>query len=174
MVLMKFTFAALAASLLPMAFAANADTTDLAWTSVITHIPSATVRLPASAMTSIGCFETGIPLQNYGDSEYQTEGECQFICLMLNKNVMGLSDGVNCWCGDKIPAEEWQVSNSSCSTTCSGYDEKTCRSTVPGTSGFSANTVQVVGIQRYGYSLPVTRGMKFYATKFPSRHLRHL
>jgi cell wall integrity and stress response component len=33
---------------------------------------------------------------------------------------MGLSDGVNCWCGDEIPALEWRVDNKTCDTTCAG------------------------------------------------------
>ncbi|KAF2129797.1 hypothetical protein P153DRAFT_224347 [Dothidotthia symphoricarpi CBS 119687] len=124
MVSFKYASAAVVASLLTMASAAA--TTDLSWTSVVTHIPTPTTTLPASAMQSIGCFETGIPLQNYGEGPFQSPGQCQLICLMLDKDVLGLSDGTDCWCGDLIPAKKWQTDNSSCDTTCSGTDNVMC------------------------------------------------
>jgi cell wall integrity and stress response component len=45
---------------------------------------------------------------------------------MLNKNVLGLSDGENCWCGDEIPAKEWQIPDGNCSTTCGGDKTHKC------------------------------------------------
>jgi cell wall integrity and stress response component len=89
-------------------------------------ITTPTVTKPASAMTSIGCFETGLPLENHGPYNFQSPGNCQLVCLQLDKDVMGLSDGENCWCGDEIPAKEWQVKNDTCSTTCSGDDTTGC------------------------------------------------
>jgi cell wall integrity and stress response component len=77
-------------------------------------ITTPTVILAASAMTDIGCFETGV-------------GNCQLVCLELGKDVMGLSDGENCWCGDLIPPKDSKVNNSTCGTTCRGDDTSLCK-----------------------------------------------
>ncbi|KAF1839750.1 hypothetical protein BDW02DRAFT_8586 [Decorospora gaudefroyi] len=123
MVYIRFASALAAASMLLMAAAAEDDKPN---TTVKDHIETPSVTLPASAMTSIGCFETGTPLENHGDYDFQSPGNCQLICIEQKKNVMGLSDGVNCWCGDEIPAKEWQTGNDTCSTTCSGDDTSLC------------------------------------------------
>lgn len=122
MVLIRLTSAIAAASMLLMAAADDTPTA-----TVSNHIETPTVTLPASQISEIGCFETGTPLENHGDYLYQSPGNCQLICLEQKKNVMGLSDGENCWCGDLIPAKEWQTDNSTCDTTCSG--DKTVRCT---------------------------------------------
>ncbi|KAF1362538.1 hypothetical protein EJ07DRAFT_163772 [Lizonia empirigonia] len=77
-------------------------------------------------METIGCFETGTPLSNFGYYEFQSPGNCQLVCIEEGKNVLGLANGVDCWCGDKIPAKDWQVDNSTCSTTCQGTDQELC------------------------------------------------
>jgi cell wall integrity and stress response component len=120
MVLIRFVSALAAASMLLTAAADDTPTT-----TIKNHITTPTVTLPASAMVEIGCFETGTPLENHGEYEYRSPGNCQLVCLQENKNVMAMSDGINCWCGDKIPAKAWQVSNSTCDTSCSG--DKTVR-----------------------------------------------
>lgn len=110
-----------AASIYSMAMAQDTITS-----SSILFIPTPTATLPASEMTTIGCFETGTPLEDHGVGYFTTPGSCQQICIGLNKNVMGLSDGTNCWCGDLIPAEEWQTDNSTCDTTCAGDKRVLC------------------------------------------------
>jgi cell wall integrity and stress response component len=90
-------------------------------------ITTPTVTLAASAMTEIGCFETGIPLENHGHYNFRSPGNCQLVCLELGKDVMGLSDGVNCWCGDMIPPKAAKTLNTTCSTTCSGDDTTNCK-----------------------------------------------
>jgi cell wall integrity and stress response component len=77
-------------------------------------------------MTDVGCFATGTPLENHGAYNFQSDGNCQLICIMLNKNVLGLSDGENCWCGDMIPAKEWQLPDGNCSTICRGDKTHKC------------------------------------------------
>jgi cell wall integrity and stress response component len=89
-------------------------------------IPTPTVTLPANPMTDVGCFATGTPLENHGPWMYQSPGNCQFICIMLDKPVMALSDGVDCWCGDLKPPQAAQVRNGSCDTTCAGTSENLC------------------------------------------------
>ena len=120
MVSFRFASALAAASIVAMA---SAEAGSL---SIMFLITTPTVTKPASAMTSIGCFETGLPLENHGSYNFQSPGNCQLVCLQLDKDVMGLSDGENCWCGDEIPAKEWQVKNDTCSTTCNGDDTSGC------------------------------------------------
>lgn len=125
MVSFKFTSALAAAAMMMMA---SAQSSEDFWSTVTTPsaIASPTTTLPASAMSTIGCFETGTPLSNYGFYEFQSPGNCQLVCIENGKNVLGLSNGVDCWCGDKIPAKDWQVDNDTCSTTCGGTDQELC------------------------------------------------
>ena len=90
-------------------------------------ITTPTVTMPASEMTEIGCFETGTPLENHGHYLYRSPGNCQLVCLEQGKDVMALSDGVNCWCGDMIPPKDSQTKNETCSTTCSGDKTNLCK-----------------------------------------------
>ncbi|KAF2658070.1 hypothetical protein K491DRAFT_713843 [Lophiostoma macrostomum CBS 122681] len=94
--------------------------------SSIVSIPTPTVSVVASAFTEIGCFSTAVPLEDHGSYQFQSLGNCQLICTMLDKPVLGLVDGTNCWCGDLIPPEDAQVSNSSCDTPCSGIKTDHC------------------------------------------------
>lgn len=97
------------------------------WASTpVTLIPTPTVTLPAREMTEVGCFATGIPLQNYGPHEFQSTGNCQLICVMLDKPVMALTDGENCWCGDLKPPESAKEDDSQCDTPCIGDDTVLC------------------------------------------------
>lgn len=120
-----FTFrlvsALAAAALLSMASADDASSS-----SKIVSIPTPTKTVAASAMQTIGCFETGVPLEDHGKGNFVTAGSCQQICLGLEKNVLGLSEGDHCWCGDEYPPKAAMVDNSTCSTTCSGDDRTTC------------------------------------------------
>jgi cell wall integrity and stress response component len=124
MVLIRFVSALAAASMLLTASAA--DDTPTTTTSIKKHITTPTTTIAASEMTTIGCYETGTPLENHGDYNFRSPGNCQLVCLQEGKNVMGLSDGVNCWCGDQIPADEWKVDNKTCDTTCSGDKTVNC------------------------------------------------
>lgn len=126
MVSFTFTSALVAAAMMMMASAQESSDAFWGTVSTPTAIASPTTTLPANAMETIGCFETGTPLSNYGFYEYQSAGNCQFVCLEYGKNVLGLSNGVDCWCGDKIPAKDWQVENSTCGTTCGGTDKEIC------------------------------------------------
>jgi cell wall integrity and stress response component len=96
------------------------------YSKVTKPIPTPTTTKPANAMETIGCFETGVPLENHGPADFQSPGLCQLICLGENKPVMGLTDGTNCWCGDYIPPASGKVDNGTCSTTCSGTKLELC------------------------------------------------
>jgi len=118
---------ALAAAAMLAAGASAAKSVDPdAWKEVKTHIEEATKTLPANAMSTIGCFETAIPLENHGDFLFRSPGNCQFICIELKKPVLGLSDGENCWCGDMLPPESHQVNDTLCDTDCRGDDTVKC------------------------------------------------
>lgn len=114
----KLVSAFVAAVLLSMASAAT--------TTTVKPIPSPTQTLPAHALVLKGCFSTPTPLVDYGPYLYQSEGNCQQICLGLGKPVMALSDGSNCWCGDLVPPASAKVGDGNCTTTCGGGDDKFC------------------------------------------------
>lgn len=101
-------------------------------TTHATDITTPTVTLPARAQVSIGCFETATPLDLYGTYEFQSPGNCQLVCIEQKKNVFAVSDGINCYCGDKIPAKDWQTDNSTCDTNCAG--DKTTKCMTPASS----------------------------------------
>lgn len=128
MVLIRFASALAAALMLLSAAAEPADNTPTP--TVTDHVEQATVTMAASQIVDVGCFETGTPLENHGDYTYRSPGNCQLICIEKKKAVMGLSDGVNCWCGDEIPAKEWATDNSTCDTTCSGDKTVLCELTM--------------------------------------------
>lgn len=124
MVLINFTSALAAASLLLTAAAQDKDTPTK--TTHATDITTPTVTLPARAQVSIGCFATATPLEFYGSYEFQSPGNCQLVCIEQKKNVFAVSDGVNCYCGDQIPAKDWQTTNDTCNTDCAGTDVAKC------------------------------------------------
>lgn len=132
MVSFSFTSALAAAAML---MTVSAQSSDDFWSTVTTPtaVASPTTTIAANAMETIGCFETGTPLVNYGTYKFQSPGNCQFVCLEHGKNILGLSNGIDCWCGDKVPAQDWKVDNSSCTTTCSGTKLENCMS--PTTDG---------------------------------------
>ncbi|KAL1601691.1 Protein SLG1 [Paraconiothyrium brasiliense] len=77
-------------------------------------------------METLGCFSTGVPLEDHGKGLFVTAGSCQQICLGLDKDVLGLSDGDHCWCGDKYPPKDTKVNDKQCNTSCSGDDRTIC------------------------------------------------
>ncbi|QDS71276.1 hypothetical protein FKW77_001024 [Venturia effusa] len=89
-------------------------------------IPSATYTGPVGALSTVGCFSISQPLEDQGQYEFTTDGVCQKVCTGLNKPVLGMVDGTNCWCGDLLPPASSQVDNSSCNTPCAGYDKANC------------------------------------------------
>lgn len=117
----RLASAVAAAALFAMASAQDATS------SSVLFIPTPTKTVAASAMETMGCFSTGVPLEDHGKGYFTSPGSCQQICLGLDKNVLGLSDGDHCWCGDAFPPENSQVDNSTCSTTCAGTSEEICK-----------------------------------------------
>lgn len=78
-------------------------------------------------MKSIGCYSSSGDFTNAGSYEWQTSSHCQATCLALQKPVLGLNQGGDCWCGDLLPAPDTQVSTSQCNIQCFGYSEP-CKS----------------------------------------------
>lgn len=169
MVLFRLASALAAASMLAMAAAdSNAPTA-----TVKNPITTPTVTLAASKIVDIGCFQTGIPLENHGPYLYRSPGNCQLVCLEQGKNVMGLSDGENCWCGDKIPAKEWATDNKTCDTTCSGDNTVRC-TCLCSLDSCPTNKMQAVDPTFSGSHLPVTRGTESRPTFLMSARPWHL
>ena len=115
--------------------AAQDDDSPTTTTEIKNPITTPTVTLPASAMVSLGCYATATPLENHGSYGFQTPGNCQLVCIEQKKNVMGVSDGENCWCGDLIPSDDWLVDNSTCTTPCRGGKNNYCEFTAASLPG---------------------------------------
>lgn len=89
-------------------------------------IPTPTYTGALNAMTDEGCYNTGEPLEDHGSYTFQTAGNCQPICVGLQKPVMALVNGSNCWCGDLLPPKAAKVDSSNCDTPCNGYNLANC------------------------------------------------
>jgi cell wall integrity and stress response component len=103
---------------------ASAD--DSSSSSKIVSIPTPTATVAVNAMETMGCFETGVPLEDHGKGKFVSAGSCQQICVGLDKDVLGLSEGDHCWCGDKYPPKDTKVDDKKCTSMCSGDDRTVC------------------------------------------------
>ncbi|KAF2702650.1 hypothetical protein K504DRAFT_453037 [Pleomassaria siparia CBS 279.74] len=119
-----FLSALAAASLLSMASAQSTTTGGASSTVVSISVPPTIV--PVAEMIDVGCFNSSNPLEDHGYYLSQTRGSCQLVCAYLNQPVMALSEGTNCWCGEKKPYKASQISNSSCNTPCKGFKTQDC------------------------------------------------
>lgn len=118
MVSIKFVSAFAAAALMSTAAAQSS--------SSIFSIPTPTTTVPAAAMKTVGCFSTGVPLDNHGAGNFNTDGQCQQICLGLDKPVQGMVNGTHCFCGDLLPPTDTKVNLDECDVSCPGFPEKQC------------------------------------------------
>lgn len=84
----------------------------------VPHIATPSVIVKVKEIEDVGCFNAPGPLDNYGYHEFQSQGNCQLICAMLDKPVMALSDGEDCSCGDLLPPKSAMVDMSKCDTIC--------------------------------------------------------
>jgi cell wall integrity and stress response component len=85
---------------------------------------------PVNSFDPKGCFSDPGPLKFHGSYEYQSSGNCQKVCYGFNYDVMAMTSGNECWCGNLLPPKSLQVDMKECSTTCSGYDLDTCKSSL--------------------------------------------
>lgn len=118
------------------------------------------------ALTQLGCFSTGQPMIDHGPYTFQSKGNCQPICWLLEQPVMGLVNGTDCWCGSMAPPEENKVDDGLCNTPCGGIDTEFCGGdgmfTVYNT-GWSRNAVQYLPVA----SLSSAGGAKTTSTAGP-------
>ncbi|KAF8461046.1 hypothetical protein BDZ91DRAFT_798308 [Kalaharituber pfeilii] len=97
-----------AASLSTTASAADAD-----WTLVEAYI---------------GCFKSAGDFTKASQEQYQSRGLCRDKCKSLNKKYSATTDKDLCYCGNTLPAESQQVSNSHCNQGCAGFPSDPCGS----------------------------------------------
>lgn len=90
--------------------------------SVVAQSPTNAPR----AITTLGCYASPDPLEEFGDATYQTSGYCQVNCTGLAQPVMAITGGSTCFCGDEIPPKDQEVDSSKCDSVCGGYGEETC------------------------------------------------
>lgn len=77
-------------------------------------------------ITPKGCFSSSEGLEDQGSYTFQASGYCQKKCVELNKPVMALAGGSNCWCGDLLPVASSKTSDSECDKSCQGYPDEKC------------------------------------------------
>ncbi|RVX75199.1 hypothetical protein B0A52_00551 [Exophiala mesophila] len=90
--------------------------------SVLAQSPTNAPR----AITTLGCYASPDPLEEFGDATYQSSGYCQVNCTGLAQPVMAITGGSTCFCGDEIPPKDQEVDPSNCDSVCGGYGEQTC------------------------------------------------
>ncbi|KAH0547737.1 hypothetical protein GP486_008410, partial [Trichoglossum hirsutum] len=93
-------------------------------------VPEPVPSGPLKTIVYVACYSSSDPLEDQGPYTYQSSGWCQDLCVnKLNKPVMGLSEGSDCWCGSKLPANSSKVDDSKCNVPCNGYDKDKCGGT---------------------------------------------
>ncbi|KAF2666643.1 hypothetical protein BT63DRAFT_313616 [Microthyrium microscopicum] len=129
----------LASASLLFTTASAGDTTNTAAISSPTAQPTGLRTLKYA-----GCFSSAQPMINHGPYNFQSSGNCQKICYLLQNTAMALGNGTDCWCGDMLPALSDKVDDDKCNTPCAGYPGENCGAsdvwTVYQTS-FTLNTV---------------------------------
>ncbi|KAI9831171.1 MAG: hypothetical protein M1826_003836 [Phylliscum demangeonii] len=85
-------------------------------------MPTAPLRTP----TYVGCFTSSESFADQGGYIYQSSGNCQKVCVNLNKPVMGMTTGSNCWCGDSLPASASKTDDGQCDVPCQGFGDEKC------------------------------------------------
>jgi len=106
------------------------STTALLWAAIPALVMASAAPQPTVALKTLvlaACYSSSDPLESQGPYTYQSSGYCQKLCVeTFNKPVMGLSEGSDCWCGDKLPANSTKVENSKCDAPCAGFDKEKC------------------------------------------------
>ena len=107
----------------------------LAASSLLCTASMVLAQAPASPSVALkapvyqGCFSSGGTLQDQGSYTFQTTGYCQNVSVTsLNKPVMALTGGSDCWAGDDVPSASNKVDDSNCNSKCNGYAQQTCKS----------------------------------------------
>ncbi|KAL8944801.1 MAG: hypothetical protein Q9216_000223 [Gyalolechia sp. 2 TL-2023] len=103
------------------------------------HVAAAQDNSGLKPTTYKGCFSSSDGFEDQGSYTYQSPGYCQKQCADLDKPVMALMGGSNCWCGDLLPVAKSKISDAQCSTDCQGYPDDKC-------GGDSAWSVSLTGL----------------------------
>jgi len=90
-------------------------------------IPTPTATPALNEMTFKGCYSSSEPLEDYGPWTFQSRGNCQPICVLLQQPVMALVNGSDCYCGALLPALDDKVDDGECNTPCNGYPLQSCK-----------------------------------------------
>ena len=86
------------------------------------------LALDMKPSVSKGCYSSADGFLDQGSYTYQSPGYCQEQCVKLNKPVMALVAGSDCWCGDLLPVASSKVADSQCETGCQGFPDDKCKS----------------------------------------------
>ena len=76
--------------------------------------------------TKVGCFSSSNGLTSLGYGTYQSSAYCVNQCSSQSKAVAATSKGSDCWCGDKLPPQNSETDDSSCSSKCQGFPGEMC------------------------------------------------
>lgn len=142
-------------------------------TGIQMSTPTATVT-GLRELTSLGCFATAAPMIDHGPYDFQSKGNCQPICWLLQQPIMGIVNGTNCWCGSLIPPEELKVDDAKCNTPCAGIDTEFCGGNNLWTvynSGYSRNQIANLPVESLSSSVaakPSTTQPVVVVTEAPS------
>ena len=88
-------------------------------------VPTATTA--PKAITTLGCYSNIASLNKQGYYwGFQSSGWCQTQCANMNQNVMAITQGSTCYCGNELPALSYEVASSSCNSPCYGFGQDMC------------------------------------------------
>ncbi|KAJ5306322.1 hypothetical protein PENANT_c017G06251 [Penicillium antarcticum] len=89
------------------------------------------LALPVYSSSSgyVGCYSDAGSLKNKGPFSYQSVGACEQSCVRDGHNVIGLTRGNMCYCGDAVPSQSAKVDNDKCDLACPGYPADKCGGT---------------------------------------------
>ncbi|KAL4890025.1 WSC domain-containing protein [Aspergillus ambiguus] len=95
----------------------------------LTTLIALALSFSASATASrkyVGCYSSAGSLENEGGYKFQSPGYCLKVCNYVEKPVMAMTDGTNCYCGDEMPSSDASVSDSECNVPCAGWPDDMC------------------------------------------------
>lgn len=74
----------------------------------------------------MGCYSSSEGLTYNDTNAFQSNGHCKDQCGPLNKAVMAMTGGTDCWCGDMMPPLSTKVDDKFCDTGCVSWKEDNC------------------------------------------------
>ncbi|KAE8150484.1 hypothetical protein BDV25DRAFT_154309 [Aspergillus avenaceus] len=83
------------------------------------------IAVSALSDTNTSCYTDIGNLKSAGTSPFQSLGMCETTCQKAQKAVAAVQ-GTECYCGDKLPSLDAQVSIKECDTACPGFPNEKC------------------------------------------------